>query len=559
MLRTLGELRLEGASFSKKKPLLLAAYLALEGPKSRRHLQELFWPRVEDQKNSLSVALSQLKRAGVAIVGNEVLEARVACDALLLKEALAQGRLDEARALYRGRFLEGADEDLSEELEEWVWSTREALAEALYSAHLREAEKRFALGLEEEGEALWRAALALPGVAEVAEEAPRRELLPPEARRAFYGVAFLGPVQAGEVLGVSAEALELLWKRGLLTSTGEPTFRPTLTLEARRVALELARRLPLPEAAPYYRLSLPLWQEEDAARGKRALLDLARKEVEENPKEALELLLELAPDPEVLLLRARVLERLGRYAEALSLLEEVPESPGKSALKGVLAFRMGEWQEARKEAEKALRGDSYAQGEGWNLLGLLFLGEGRFQEAAEAFSRAAVRFLLAGERVRHLGALGNRAVALAELGQGEEAFREVLEAAADHPLLQARLLLNLGVVKERQGLIGEAEGLYREALALAERVGNLEAMGRAWNNLGALYHRQGRKEEAQRAYEKALELAQRAGEHLLLATALANWAELRGDRALLEEAIRVLEEAGHQALAQRYRARLQDL
>jgi tetratricopeptide (TPR) repeat protein len=559
VLRTLGGLRLEGASFSKKKPLLLTAYLALEGPKSRRHLQELFWPRAEDQKNSLSVALSQLKRAGVAIVGNEVLEARVACDALLLKEALAQGRLDEARALYRGRFLEGADEDLSEELEEWVWSTREALAEALYGAHLREAEKRFALGLEEGGEALWRAALALPGVAEVAEEAPRRELLPPEARRAFYGVAFLGPVQAGEVLGVSAEALELLWKRGLLTSTGEPTFRPTLTLEARRVALELARRLPLPEAAPYYRLSLPLWQEEDAARGKRALLDLARKEVEENPKEALELLLELAPDPEVLLLRARVLERLGRYAEALSLLEEVPESPGKSALKGVLAFRMGERQEARKEAEKALGGDSYAQGEGWNLLGLLFLSEGRFQEAAEAFSRAAVRFLLAGERVRHLGALGNRAVALAELGQEEEAFREVLKAAADHPLLQARLLLNLGVVKERQGLIGEAEGLYREALALAERVGNLEAMGRAWNNLGALYHRQGRKEEAQRAYEKALELAQRAGEHLLLATALANWAELRGDRALLEEAIRVLEEAGHQALAQRYRARLQEL
>jgi len=458
VLRTLGGLRLEGASFSKKKPLLLTAYLALEGPKSRRHLQELFWPRAEDQKNSLSVALSQLKRAGVAIVGNEVLEARVACDALLLKEALAQGRLDEARALYRGRFLEGADEDLSEELEEWVWSTREALAEALYGAHLREAEKRFALGLEEEGEALWRAALALPGVAEVAEEAPRRELLPPEARRAFYGVAFLGPVQAGEVLAVSAEALELLWKRGLLTSTGEPTFRPTLTLEARRVALELARRLPLPEAAPYYRLSLPLWQEEDAARGKRALLDLARKEVEENPKEALELLLELAPDLEVLLLRARVLERLGRYAEALSLLEEVPESPGKSALKGVLAFRMGDRPKAAAEAERALEGDAYAQGEGWNLLGLLHMGEGRFQEAAEAFSRAAVRFLLAGERVRHLGALGNRAVALAELGQGEEAFREVLEAAADHPLLQARLLLNLGVVKERQGLIGRPRG-----------------------------------------------------------------------------------------------------
>ncbi|WP_448569681.1 tetratricopeptide repeat protein [Thermus sp.] len=559
MLRTLGGLRLEGASFSKKKPFLLAAYLALEGPKSRRHLQELFWPRAEDPQNSLSVALSQLKRAGVEVLGGEVLEARVACDALLLREALGQGRLEEARALYRGRFLEGADEDLSEELEEWVWSTREALAQALYEAHRKEAEKRFALGLEEEGEALLRAVLALPGVAEEAEEGPSREPLPQEARRAFYALAFLGPVRAGEVLEILPEALELLWQRGLISSTGEATFRPPLTLEARRVALELARRLPLPEAAPYYRLSLPLWQEEDEARGKGALLGLARKEVEENPKGALELLLELAPDPEALLLRARALERLGRYAEALSLLEEVPESPGKSALMGVLSFRMGERQKAREEAEKALRGDSYAQGEGWNLLGLLSLSEGRFQEAAEAFSRAAVRFLLAGEGVRHLGALGNRAVALAELGQGEEAFREVLEASEGHPLLQARLLLNLGVVKERQGLPQEAEGLYRRALALAEGVGNLEAMGRAWNNLGALCHRQGQRERAQEAYERALELAQKAREHLLLAAALANLAELRGDRAALEEAIRVLEEAGHQALAQRYRARLAEL
>jgi tetratricopeptide (TPR) repeat protein len=217
---------------------------------------------------------------------------------------------------------------------------------------------------------------------------------------------------------------------------------------------------------------------------------------------------------------------------------------------------MGERQEARKEAEKALRGDSYAQGEGWNLLGLLLLSEGRFQEAAEAFSRAAVRFLLAGERVRHLGALGNRAVALAELGQGEEAFREVLGATEGHPLLQARFLLNLGVVKERLGFPQEAEELYRKALVLAQGVGNLEAMGRAWNNLGALYHRQGQRERAQEAYERALELAQKAREHLLLAAALANLAELRGDRAALEEAIRVLEEAGHQALAQRYRARL---
>ncbi len=170
-----------------------------------------------------------------------------------------------------------------------------------------------------------------------------------------------------------------------------------------------------------------------------------------------------------------------------------------------------------------------------------------------------MRFLLAGEETRHLGALSNRAVALAELGQGEEALREVMRAAEGFPLVKARLLLNLGVVRERQGRVQDAETLYRDALSLAEDQGNLETMGRAWNNLGALYHRQGRKEEAQRAYEEALRLAQAAREHVLLATVLANRAELLGERASLEEAVRVLEEVGHHTLAARYRTRLQDL
>lgn len=84
-------------------------------------------------------------------------------------------------------------------------------------------------------------------------------------------------------------------------------------------------------------------------------------------------------------------------------------------------------------------------------------GGALFFEATEAFSRAAVRFLVAGERTRHLGALSNRAVALAELGQGEEALQEVMRATEGYPLLKARLLLNLGVVKERKGAWREAE------------------------------------------------------------------------------------------------------
>lgn len=150
-------------------------------------------------------------------------------------------------------------------------------------------------------------------------------------------------------------------------------------------------------------------------------------------------------------------------------------------------------------------------------------------------------------------------MALAELGKGEEAFFELLALVEGRPLLEARVRLNLGVVRERAGRVEEAEGLYRDSLELARLAGNLEAMGRAWNNLGALYHRTGRPQEAQKAYEEALKLAREARDLALLAAVLANRAELTGERAFLEEAVRVLEESGQESLARRYRDRLEML
>ena len=558
MLRTLGELFLDTQKpLRKKKPLLLLSYLLLEGPRSRRHLTELFWPGASDALNSLSVALSQLRAAGVCVEGEEVLRAEAACDAKELESLLKEGRLQEARALYRGRFLEGADDGLSPELEEWVWSRREAIALALWRAHLERAEALYGLGWEEEALALLQEARALPGVEEVLEEEPELKRFDLEVQRAFFAVQLVGLSRAVELLGLGAETLDFLIRRRLLDSQGQPRLTVAPTIEGRRVALELARKLPLAEAAPLYRLARAHWEEADFSRGRSALLRLARAQVEEQPKEALALLAELAPDPELSLLRARALERLGRYREALDLLDELPDSPDKSALRAGVLFRLGQFAEAQAEAERAKAGGAYAQAEALNLQGMMLLGQGRFQEAAEAFSRASVRFLLAGEEVRHLSALGNRAVALVELGQGEEVFTEVLEAIGPREGLRARLYLNLGVIKERQGQPAEAERLYRESLALAERMGNLEAMGRAWNNLGALYHRQGQPAEARAAYQEALRLAKAGQEWVLTAAVLANLAELTGERAGLEEAIALLEEARYTVLAERYRSRLE--
>lgn len=558
MLRTLGVLSLElpeAKGFRKKKPLLLLVYLILEGPRSRRHLAELFWLGASDGLNSLSVALNQLRSVGARLEGEEVLRAEVTCDVVELQAALTRGDLATARRLYQGRFLEGADDGLPPELEEWVWTKREALAQAVWIAHLRQAEALFGLGWSEEARALLQQARALPGVEEVIESEPVLEVFPPEVQRAFFAVELVGLPRAVELLELSAEDLDFLTRRGLVSVHGQVVREVPPNALGRKVALELARKLPLVESARLYQLARAHWEEADTARGRLALFRLAKEQVEEQPLETLKLLAELAPEPELLLLRARALERLGRYKEALELLDELPPSPEKSALRGSVLLRLGHFTEAQAEARVAAQGGVYAQAEALNLEGMMLLGQGRFQEAAEAFSRAAVRFLMAGEELRRLGALGNRAVALAELGQGDAAFAEVLEAIGEHKGLRARIYLNLGVVRERQGRFDEAEQLYRESLTLAE--GNLEAMGRAWNNLGALYHRQGRSEAAREAYQEALRLARGSREWVLTAAVLANLAELTGEQASLEEAISLLEEARYTVLAERYRNRLQ--
>ncbi|MEX2543011.1 MAG: tetratricopeptide repeat protein [Trueperaceae bacterium] len=142
VLKTLGQFSLDGSGFRRIKPLLLVAYLTLEGAKSRRYLAEIFWPGASDAMNSLSVALSQLRRGAPGSTDAD--EARawslIGCDALELRAAFAGGKLEEVAELYEGQFLEGLELELGEELEEWVYVTRESLAATAREALLRLAE-----------------------------------------------------------------------------------------------------------------------------------------------------------------------------------------------------------------------------------------------------------------------------------------------------------------------------------------------------------------------------------------------------------------------------------
>ena len=165
-LQTLGGLELLGARFSQPKPLLLLAYLALEGPQPRAHLAELFWPRGERRK-SLSMALTRLHASAGAVIGADAhrVWTAVESDVGELLGALDRRDWGAAGDLYAGAFLAGtAQKDLSSELEEWVYTTREYLAERVQHALLNLAEEAARKGDFRVAAAFAGRAYKLPGL-----------------------------------------------------------------------------------------------------------------------------------------------------------------------------------------------------------------------------------------------------------------------------------------------------------------------------------------------------------------------------------------------------------
>lgn len=149
LLRTLGGVRVDGSSFGRRKPLLLLAYLALEGAKDRRYLSELFWPNAANPRQSLTVAVSQLRQGVANAVASDStrLWTTVRCDALQLREAVAAHAWREASELYAGRFMAGVDvDDGNVELEEWLVGMRERLAAQATRASVELADDALAAG-----------------------------------------------------------------------------------------------------------------------------------------------------------------------------------------------------------------------------------------------------------------------------------------------------------------------------------------------------------------------------------------------------------------------------
>lgn len=176
-LRTLGGLALEGSDFRRPKPLLLLTYLSIEGARDRRHLSQLFWPGAAEPMTSLRVALSQIRRSAPEAVAaaNVRLEARIETDASLMLREFERGAYAPVVKLYLGPFLDGFYlRACGVELEDWVYATRELLADRVREALLRLAETQARAGDFAAASDGAEAAHGLPGAGEPAPETIRR-------------------------------------------------------------------------------------------------------------------------------------------------------------------------------------------------------------------------------------------------------------------------------------------------------------------------------------------------------------------------------------------------
>jgi predicted ATPase len=176
-LRTLGRLVLEGAAIARPKPLLLLAYLTIEGPKDRRHVAELFWPHASEAMNSLRVALVQLRSGAPGALDTDGvrLTARTQADVSDVLRRLDAGDLARGVDAYPGAFLEGFHlPGTGAELEEWIVGTREYVADKVQEAYLRLAEADAAACDFAAAVARAELALLVPGAAEPAPEVLER-------------------------------------------------------------------------------------------------------------------------------------------------------------------------------------------------------------------------------------------------------------------------------------------------------------------------------------------------------------------------------------------------
>lgn len=141
---------------------------------------------------------------------------------------------------------------------------------------------------------------------------------------------------------------------------------------------------------------------------------------------------------------------------------------------------------------------------------------GRWDSAAQTFSRLFRAALGLGEIVRAVNALRGQARVRREQGRFEEAgelaeLSRVIAELHGLTLESARALNVLGIIRLAEGRWAEADALYERALALAMDVSDDELVGHVCQNLGVLANMQGKLREARIHYLESIGSCVRSG------------------------------------------------
>lgn len=356
---------------------------------------------------------------------------------------------------------------------------------------------------------------------------------------------------APEELTETLETLERAFLLHALRPSAPTAAREWLdrlpSLESEVLTL-LAPQLPAAGAWPLYLRAFELTGASELPGFQRALRTQAQTLLDAGHElETASLLARHARSPDTRLLHARALDALGRFPEALALLDGLESTPLAQAFRGRALYRLGHIPSAREAARLALKGDLEARAQAHNLLGALALTAREYAQARQSFERAKGLFLLQDDRLGHLNALCNMAVAMTELGENmTETLSDLQERAGgvQHP----QTLLNIGWLLQKQGDIEASLDFALKAAQSAEHLGQASVISSALINVGMLNHLLHRFPEASSAYHRAIQFARQTQEVRLLAVALGNLAELEESLPLIEEALTLLRDAGQDDL-----------
>lgn len=168
-LKTLGSLQLVGTNLTQQRPLLLLAYLAIEGVEPRHHLADMFFMGNKDRLNSLSRVLSDIRKVatpGTIEADSKRVWAVIDCDSNALIKAANAHNFEECLNLYQGAFAEDLDIEIGTELEEWVLNTQKYFADKIRELLLRAGEQKAQSGNFTQAASYAEKAFTLKGASE---------------------------------------------------------------------------------------------------------------------------------------------------------------------------------------------------------------------------------------------------------------------------------------------------------------------------------------------------------------------------------------------------------